>query len=102
MKLNLDDLDKQGWLSSTPITDAEAQLYAQQIQQYTQQIQRIENSRIVLPADGRRIIHTTLDQIESIEVWLDQKIISVYLKHIGIVSVPDNKYYRSLLQMDVD
>jgi hypothetical protein len=47
----------------------------------------------------KRLVFTTLDQIESIEVWLDQKIIQVHIKNVGPVGIPDTEFYRDLLNI---
>lgn len=93
----LEEATKEGWMSLKPssLTDKE-------IVQYLQQIDKPNGFPIVLPADHKRIIFTSLDQIESIEVWLERKIISVVVKNIGKVSVPDNEHYRTMLGIDAD
>lgn len=99
MDLNkaLEELNESGCYKLKPssLTDKE-------IVQYLQQIDKPNGFPIALPADHKRIIFTSLDQIESIEVWLEQKIISVVIKNIGKVSVPDNDHYRTMLGIDAD
>lgn len=93
----IEELDKQGWMSSKPVSMTD-----KEIVEYLKQIDKPNNLSIALPAEGERVIFTSLDQIESIEVFLGHNALNVYIKNVGKVGLPDTEYYRELLGINPD
>jgi len=93
----IEEADKQGWLSLKPISMTD-----KEIVEYLKQIDKPNNLPIALPADGKRVIFTSLDQIESVEVFLGHNALNVYIKNVGKVGLPDTEYYRELLGINPD